>query len=85
MRGADDEATANHLESTLDLAKTILNSVDDDADDAFVEAVGTLAQVMFITVADESREEMIGIATGKLRDYMRLLDEVGRMGTSVTN
>ena len=48
-------------------------------------SVGTLAQVMFITVADESREEMIDIATDKLRNYMRLLYEVSKMGASVTN
>jgi hypothetical protein len=43
MSGADDEAIADHLKSTLDLAETILTSVDNDADDAFIKAVGTLA------------------------------------------
>jgi hypothetical protein len=85
MRGADEEAIVNQLEATLDLANTILNSVENDAEDAFIKAVGTLAQVMFITVADESREEMIGIATSKLRDYIRLLDEVSQTGLSVMN
>jgi hypothetical protein len=85
MTGADDKAIADHLKSTLDLAKEILTSVDDDADDAFLKAVGILAQVMFITVADESREKMIGIATDKLRDYMRLLDVVSIKGASVVN
>jgi hypothetical protein len=82
---ADDNAIADHLESTLNLAEKILSSVDDDADAAFLKAVGILAQVMFITVAEDNREEMIEIATGKLRDYLRLLDEVSRRGLSVMN
>jgi hypothetical protein len=85
MNTSADEAIADHLESTLNLAEKILSSVDDDTDAAFIKAVGILAQVMFITVAEEERERMIEIATGKLRDYLRLLDEVSRRGLSVMN
>lgn len=48
---ADDGAIADHLGSMLNLAETILSSVDDDADAAFLKAVGILAQVMFVTLA----------------------------------
>ena len=41
---------------------------------------GTLAQVLFLTVDDRNREEMIDIAADKLRDYMRLLDEMEGIG-----
>jgi hypothetical protein len=36
-------------------------------------AIGTLAQVIFITVADEDREDVIGAATEALRNYIKLL------------
>jgi hypothetical protein len=41
-----------------------------------LKAVGTLAQVIFITARDEDREDVIEEATDNLRSYIRLLDEL---------
>ena len=76
MTGADDKAMADHVEATLGLAEKILKSAGDDANDAFLTAIGTLAQVMFITVADGDREEMIGAAAEASRNYLKLLEEL---------
>jgi hypothetical protein len=53
------------------------------AHDAVLKAVGTLAQILFITGRDEDREDMIEEATDKLRNYIRLLDELKGMGALV--
>jgi hypothetical protein len=76
MTGADDKAMADHAETTLGLAEKILKSAGNDANEAFLTAIGTLAQVMFITVADGDREEMIGAAAEALRNYLKLLEEL---------
>jgi hypothetical protein len=47
MTGTVDKAMADHVEATLGLAEKILKSAGDDANDAFLTAIGTLAQVMF--------------------------------------
>jgi len=83
MTGADDKAMADHVEATLGLAEKILKSAGDDANDAFLTAIGTLAQVMFITVAEGDREKMIGEATESLRNYLRLLEELSGTGELV--
>jgi len=83
MTGTYDEAIADHVQATLDFADKILDSAGDDANDAFLKAVGTLAQVMFITVDNGSREKMIGVATESLRNYLKLLDELSGMGALV--
>ena len=67
---------ADHAETTLGLAEKILKSAGDDANDAFLTAIGTLAQVMFITVADGDREGMIGAAAEASRNYLKLLEEL---------
>jgi hypothetical protein len=81
--GNDDKAIAAHLESTHDFADKILKSADEDPNDAFLKAVGTLAQVIFVTVNREHREEILAVAADKLRNYLNLLDEVGGMGKMV--
>jgi hypothetical protein len=78
--GNDDKAIAAHLESTHDFADKILQSADEDPNDAFLKAVGILAQVIFATVNGEHREEILGVAADKLRNYLNLLDEVNGMG-----
>jgi hypothetical protein len=83
MSDVEDKRIADHLQSTFDVADKILKSVDDDADEAFLKAIGALAQVMFLIVPDENREEMIEVATGKLRDYMGLLDQMAGIGKLV--
>ena len=60
---------ADHVEATSGLAEKIVKSAGHDANDAFLTAIGTLAQVMFITVADGDREGMIGAAAEVLRNY----------------
>jgi len=54
--GNDDKAIAAHLESTHDFADKVLKSADEDPNDAFLKAVGILAQVIFVTVNGEHRE-----------------------------
>jgi hypothetical protein len=78
--GNDDKGIAAHLELTHDFADKILQSADEDPNDAFLRAVGILAQVIFATVNGEHREEILGVAADKLRNYLNLLDEVNGMG-----
>jgi hypothetical protein len=81
--GNDDKAIAAHLESTHDFADKILKSADEDPNDAFLKAVGILAQVIFVTLNGEHREEILAVAADKLRNYLNLLDEVSAMGKMV--
>jgi hypothetical protein len=81
--GNDDKAIAVHLYSTLDFADKILKSAYEDPNDALLKAVGTLAQVIFVTVNGEHREEILAVAADKLRSYLNLLDEVSGMGELV--
>ncbi len=81
--GNDDKAIAAHLESTHDFADKILKSADEDPNDAFLKAVGILAQVIFVTVNGEHREEILAVAADKLRNYLNLLDEVSGVGKTV--
>jgi hypothetical protein len=62
---------------------TILKSADEDPNDAFLKAVGILAQVIFVTVNGEHREEILAVAADKLRNYLSLLDEVSGMGKMI--
>ena len=78
-----DKAMAAHIEATLKLADDILDSAGADAHDAILKAVGTLAQVIFITVHDSDREYMIDQATDKLRNYVNLLEELRGMGVLI--
>ena len=56
MNGIDDKAIADHLKSTLELADQMIMSAGQDANGAFLKAIGTLAQVIFITVVDEQHK-----------------------------
>jgi hypothetical protein len=56
MNGIDDKAIADHLQSTLELADQMIMSAGQDANGAFLKAIGTLAQVIFITVVDEQHK-----------------------------
>jgi hypothetical protein len=81
--GNNDKAVAAHLDSTLDFADKIMKSAGKDPNDAFLKAVGTLAQIIFVTVSGEHREEILAVAADKLRNYLSLLDEVSGMGEHV--
>jgi Holliday junction resolvasome RuvABC DNA-binding subunit len=83
MNGIDDKAIADHLQSTLELADQMIMSAGQDANGAFLKAIGALAQVIFITVVDEQHKKAIGVATDQLRTYLNLLTEVSGMGTSL--
>jgi hypothetical protein len=83
MPDSIDEKMAAQVEATIKLAEGILVSVNEDAYDAILKAVGTLAQVIFITARDEDREDVIEEATDKLRNYLGLLDELKGMGALV--
>lgn len=76
----EDKQIADHVKATLGLADEIVRSVDEDPDEAFLKAIGVLAQVMFQLVPDSNREEMIDVATAKLRDYMNLLQQMEGIG-----
>jgi hypothetical protein len=76
----EDKQIADHIKATLGLADEIVKSVDENADEAFLKAIGVLAQVIFQIVPHSNREEMIDIATAKLRDYMNLLDQMEGIG-----
>ena len=79
----EDAAIAGNVRFTLDMASKILDSSGEDLNGAFVKAVGTLAQVIFITTVDERREETIASAVKSLRNYLSLLDEVNGVGSAM--
>jgi hypothetical protein len=57
MENDENKAIAEHLQLTLDLADQFLQSTDQDANQALLRAVGTVAQIVFITVPDDRRED----------------------------
>ncbi|MCP3476678.1 hypothetical protein NLM33_41685 [Bradyrhizobium sp. CCGUVB1N3] len=82
----DDEVEqriTRNLRYTFDLADEILRSSGEDGGDAFLKAVGTLAQVLYLITDDDDREEFIQEVTATLRNYLRLLDQVEDMGATV--
>ncbi len=58
MTSDSDEAMRENMEYTLELADKILRSSKDPLN-AFMKAVGTLAQVIHIITADDQREETL--------------------------
>jgi hypothetical protein len=67
-------AMQESMEFTLQLADKILLSTKGDPMDAFINAVGTLAQVIHIITPDGTREDTIKSMTNILRTYLEVLD-----------
>ena len=76
MTSSSDRAMQENMEYTLHLADKILRSSDKDPQDAFMKAVGTLAQVIHIITPDEQREETLKSMMSTLRTYLEALDAV---------
>jgi hypothetical protein len=74
MTENSDAAMQESMEFTLQLADKILLSAKSDPLDAFIKAVGTLAQVIHIITPDETREDTISTMTNILRTYLDALD-----------
>jgi hypothetical protein len=64
-----DEAIQENLKFTLELADKIPLSAGKDPNDAFIKAIGTLAQVIYIITPDDQREQT-------LNDTMRSLKRI---------
>jgi hypothetical protein len=64
-----DKAIQENLKFTLELADKILLSAGKDPNDAFIKAIGTLAQVIYIITPDDQREQ-------SLNDTMRSLKRI---------
>ena len=71
-----DKAIQENMTFTLELADKILLSAGEDANDAFIKAIGTLAQVIFILTPDDQREKTLNDAMRSLETYLKLLDAV---------
>jgi hypothetical protein len=80
-----DERIAENVRFAFVIAEKILQSAGEDGHDAFLKAVGTLAQVLYVTSADEHREELIKQAAEALRNYLKLLDELSRQGSIIVS
>ncbi|WKA29339.1 hypothetical protein [Bradyrhizobium roseum] len=78
----EKQEMADHVEATLAMADEIIKSVDDDADAALLKVVGTLAHVLFL-IESSDREELLESSMEKLRNYLRLLDQMEAVGASV--
>jgi len=76
MSSESDRAMQENMEYTLQLADKILLSSNNEPLDAFMKAVGTLAQVIHIITADEQREETLKSMMSMLRTYLKVLDAV---------
>jgi hypothetical protein len=76
MRDDSDKAMRENMEFTLDLADKILRSAGKDPLDAFMKAVGTLAQVVHIITPDDQREDTLNMMMRMLRTYLEALDAV---------
>jgi hypothetical protein len=71
-----DKAIQENMTFTLELADKILLSADEDPNDAFIKAIGTLAQVIYLITPDDQREQILDDATRSLKTYLELLDAV---------
>lgn len=71
-----DKAMRENMEFTLDLADKILRSAGTDPLDAFMKAVGTLAQLIHIITPDDQREQTLDRMMKMLRTYLEALDAV---------
>jgi hypothetical protein len=76
MTNDSDRAMRENMELTLELADKILRSAGKDPLDAFMKAVGTLAQVIHIITPDDQRERTLGSMMKMLRTYLEALDAV---------
>ena len=76
-----DKAIQENLTFTLELANKILLSAGEDSNDAFIKAIGTLAQVIYVITPDDQREQTLNDATLKLKTYLELLDAVAGPGS----
>ena len=74
MTGNNHAAMQESMEFTPQLADKILLSAKSDPIDAFIKAVGTLAQVIHIITPDETREDTLKSMTNILRTYLDALD-----------
>ena len=76
-----DKAIQENMQFTLELAEEILLSAGEDSNDAFIKAIGTLAQVIYVITPDDQREQILNDATHKLKTYLELLDAVAGPGS----
>jgi hypothetical protein len=76
MSSNSDMAMRENMEYTLNLADQILRSAGKDPLDAFMKAVGTLAQVIHIITPDDQREQTLQSMMSMLRTYLGALDEL---------
>jgi hypothetical protein len=76
MSSNSDRAMQENMEFTLDMADKILRSAEKDPLDAFMKAVGTLAQVIHIITPDDQREETLNTMMRMLKTYLEALDAV---------
>ena len=70
------KAIQENMTFTLEPADKILLSAGKDANDAFIKAIGTLAQVIYILTPDDQREQILNDAMRSLKTYLELLDAV---------
>jgi hypothetical protein len=76
MSRDSDRAMRENTEYTLNMADHILRSAGKDPLDAFMKAVGTLAQVIHIITPDDQREQTLQSMMSMLRTYLESLDEL---------
>jgi hypothetical protein len=77
VRSSDiDKAIQENMKFTLELADKILLSAGKDPTDAFIKAIGTLAQVIYIITPDDQREQTLNDTIRSLKTYLELLDAV---------
>jgi hypothetical protein len=76
-----DKAIQENMTFTLELADKILLSAGEDSNDAFIKAIGTLAQVIYVITPDDQREQTVNDAMLKLKAYLELLDALAGPGS----
>jgi hypothetical protein len=55
--------------------------IGDHLYDAFIKAIGALAQVIYVITPDDQREQILNDAILKLKTYLELLDAVAGPGS----
>jgi hypothetical protein len=70
------EDLKDDLRVTFQLADKILMASEKDPKKAFMTAIGTLAQVVYITTPNEHREETLKNVSAILMMYLEILDDV---------
>jgi hypothetical protein len=63
-----------NLKFAEELANKIFREAENDGKDAFLKAVGTLSHVIYVTIEEDRREDILAKLPGIVGEYLAMLD-----------